>query len=107
MVPLLIIFALQVGMKPLAMVQVFNLCFLAGKTAQIGAFAYSGVRMLPLLAATLPFAGIAAVALLIGMRIRGRVDAQTYREWLHKVLVVMVVVLIAQYILGLTSTGPG
>ncbi len=103
MVPLLIIFALQVGMTPLAMVQVFNLCFLAGKTAQVGAFAYSGVSILPLLAGTLPFAAIAAVALMFGMRIKERVDAETYRGWLHGVLVVMVVVLVAQYFLGLTT----
>jgi hypothetical protein len=103
MVPLLIIFALQVGMTPLAMVQVFNLCFLAGKTAQVGAFAYSGVLTPSLLAATLPFAAVAAVALLFGMRVKERVDAETYRGWLHKVLVAMVAVLITQYLLGLVS----
>lgn len=46
MVPLLIIFALEVGMSKLAMVQVFNLCFLAGKVAQVGAFSFAGVLSL-------------------------------------------------------------
>ena len=101
MVPLLIIFALEVGMSQLAMVQVFNLCFLAGKTAQVGAFSLAGLLTAPLLAATLPFATVAAVALLIGMRIRDRVHGDTYRLWLHRVLWVMVVVLTGQYLLGL------
>lgn len=102
MVPLLIIFALRIGMSPLAMVQVFNLCFLAGKTAQVGAFSVAGVLTPALLISTLPFAGIAAVALLVGMRLRERVDAETYRGWLRLVLWVMVLVLVTQY-LGLLA----
>ena len=103
MVPLLIIVALQVGMTPLVMVQVFNLCFLVGKTAQMGVFGYSGFMTSSLLVFTLPFALLSAVALLSGMRIRERVDAETYRKWLHRVLVVMVVVLTGQYLLELLS----
>ncbi len=101
MVPVLAIYALEVGMTALVMVQVFNLCFLAGKTAQMGVFGYSGVMTPSLLAFTLPFAVLSAVALLGGMRIRERVDAETYRKWLHRVLVVMVVVLTGQYLLEL------
>ena len=100
MVPLLIIVALQVGMTPLVMVQVFNLCFLAGKTAQLGVFSVAGLLTPALLISTLPFAGIAAVALLIGMRLRQRVDAETYRGWLRLVLWVIVVVLVMQYCAG-------
>jgi len=101
MVPLLIIFALEVGMSKLAMVQVFNLCFLAGKTAQVGAFAVAGVLTLPLLTATLPFAAMAAGSLLVGMRIRDGVDGGTYRRWLRRVLWVMVGVLTMQFFGGL------
>jgi uncharacterized membrane protein YfcA len=101
MVPLLIIFALEVGMSKLAMVQVFNLCFLAGKTAQIGAFSAAGLLTAPVLTATLPFAVVAAAALLIGMRIRDRADAETYRRWLNRVLWVMVFVLAGQFLVGL------
>ncbi len=103
MVPLLIIFALQVGMTPLVMVQVFNLCFLAGKTVQMGVFGYSGIMTPSLLISTLPFAALSAIALLGGMGVRERVDAETYRKWLHRVLVVMVVVLTGQYLLELVS----
>ena len=100
MVPLLIIFALEVGMAPVAMVQVFNLCFLAGKTAQIGAFVYAGLFTWPLVVVTFPMALGAAGMLLVGMRIRERVDAETYRGWLRKVLVAMALILVIQYLLG-------
>jgi uncharacterized membrane protein YfcA len=102
MVPLLIIFALEVGMSKLAMVQVFNLCFLAGKVAQVGAFSVAGVLTAPVLAGTLPFAAVAAAALLAGMRIRERVDAETYRSWLRRVLWAMVAVLVGQFFAGLS-----
>jgi uncharacterized membrane protein YfcA len=101
MVPLLIIFAMEVGMSKLAMVQVFNLCFLAGKTAQVAAFSFAGFLTLPLLAATLPFAAVAALALLVGMRVRDKVDGDTYRRWLRRVLWLMVGVLTVQFFAGL------
>lgn len=98
MTPLLIIFALELGMSTLAIVQVFNLCFLAAKGAQIGAFAYGGILTRPLLHATLALAFLATGALLLGMRVRDRVDAPTYRGWLRKMLWVMVVILPIQFL---------
>ena len=98
MVPLLIIFALEIGMAPLVMVQVFNLCFLAGKATQMATFGYAGVLTWSLVTATLPFAAGAAVTLFLGMRIRDRVDAETYRRWLRKLLVVLALVLTGQFI---------
>jgi uncharacterized membrane protein YfcA len=81
------------------MVQVFNLCFLAGKTVQVGALSYIGLFNWSLVWATLPMALGAAGTLLVGMRIRERTDAETYRGWLRKVLVVMAAVLVAQFLL--------
>ena len=101
MVPLLIIFALEVGMPRLAMVQVFNLCFLAGKLTQVTVFSVSGALSLDLLGSTLPFAAVAATALLIGMRIRDRVAADTYKRWLRWVLWAMVLILIGQFAVDL------
>jgi len=100
MVPLLIIFALEIGMAPLAMVQVFNLCFLTGKIAQIAMFAYAGLFTWSLVAVTLPMALAAAATLLLGMRIRERVDAETYRGWLRKVLVAIASILVVQFFAG-------
>jgi uncharacterized membrane protein YfcA len=107
MVPLLIILALELGLTPLALVQLFNFCFLTGKVAQVGAFAAANVLTPALLTATLPFAAIAAGALYLGMRIRDRVDARTYQGWLRRVLGVLVAVLIAQYLFDLRGAAPG
>ena len=43
MVPILIIYALELGLGATAMVQVFNMCFLAGKVAQMVMFAAAGL----------------------------------------------------------------
>jgi uncharacterized membrane protein YfcA len=106
MVPLLVIFALELGMPPLVMVQVFNLCFLVGKTAQVGAFTQAGMLSGPLVLATLPLAAAAGGALLVGMGVRGRVEADTYRRWLRKLLLVMAVVLTVQFLGGLLPVRP-
>jgi len=101
MVPLLVIFALEIGMTPLVMVQVFNLCFVVGKSVQVGAFAQAGMLTGPLVLATLPLAAIAAVALFLGMRLRDRVEGDIYRAWLRKGLLGMAVVLTVQFFAGL------
>jgi uncharacterized membrane protein YfcA len=101
MVPLLVIFALEVGMTSLVMVQVFNLCFLVGKTAQVGAFIQAGMLNGSLVMHTLPLAAVAAVGLVVGMAVRGRVDQKTYQQWLRRLLRIMVVVLTVQFLAGI------
>lgn len=98
MVPVLIVLALELGLAPIVMVQVFNLCFLAGKLSQAAAFAYAGILDGPMLLATAPLALLAVAALLVGMEIRKRVDAATYRGWLRKVLFIIALMLILQVI---------
>ena len=89
------------GYKAQENLEVVAVCdVVPGKAAQVGAFSVAGVLTVPLLAATLPFAAIAAAALLVGMRVRDCVDADTYRRWLRRVLWVMVVVLTVQFLSG-------
>ena len=97
MVPILIVYALESGMRRELMVAVFNLCFLGGKLAQAGTFTVMGSIGPAGLLASLPLGAAAALALLVGIRIRNRVDAETYRTWLRKVLWVVAVVLIIQF----------
>jgi len=97
MLPALVIFALELGLAPTAMVQTFNFCFLFGKAAQAIVFAGSGVFTFTTLVATLPLAGVAVGAGLVGMTVRDRVDADTYRGWLRLVLYGMAVMLVGQY----------
>jgi uncharacterized membrane protein YfcA len=97
MVPILIVYALESGMRRALMVPVFNLCFLAGKLAQAGTFTMLGTAGPATLLLSAPLAAAAALALLVGIRIRGRLDAETYRAWLRKTLWVVAVVLVVQF----------
>jgi len=99
MVPILIIYFLELGLAPRAMVQVFNLCFLAGKLSQIGVFAGSGLLTAALLTATAPLALAAVAALVLGMRLREALPVESYRRIVRHVLLALAVLLVVQYAL--------
>lgn len=96
MVPILILFTVGMGLTPLAMVQLFNLCFLVGKLTQIGTFGVTGQLELPALLQTVPLAAISVGALLYGMRLRARIDSETYRRWLRHILQLIAAMLVLQ-----------
>ena len=98
MVPVLIVFALEMGITPVVTVQVFNFTFLLGKFSQAVVFAKAGLLTLPMLVPTLPLAVLAMTTLALGMWIRGRIETETYRRWLRKVLGLLAMVLVLQYI---------
>ena len=103
MLPALVIFALELRLATTASVQVFNLCFFVGKSTQAVVFAQAGLLTAPLLGATLPLALFALVALWVGMRLRDRIAADTYRAWLRRVLGAIALLLIVQYVLQATG----
>lgn len=105
-VPVLIVYFTELGLTPLALVQSLNLCFLSGKLAQIGTFGLSGYLSQQILWFSLPLALTAAGALFAGLSIRKRVDAETYRRWLRKMLLLIAALLIAQFTIGLMDA-PG
>jgi len=96
-VPVLIIYFTELHLAPLALVQILNLCFLAGKAAQVAAFSVTGHLTTELLWISSGLAVVAGLALAIGIRLRQRVAADTYRGWLRKMLLLMAVVLIVQF----------
>lgn len=100
MVPALIVFALEAGLAATVSVQVFNFCFLAGKLAQAAVFTNSGLFTQQVLLATLPLAGVTLLALAMGTAIRNRIDSETYRRWLRKVLYLISALLIVQFFGG-------
>jgi uncharacterized membrane protein YfcA len=100
MVPILIVFSLELGLGRTAMVQVFNLCFLAGKLSQIGVFALAGLLTGPLLLTTAPLAVAAALALAVGMRLRERIPTTLYLRAVKALLLVLALLLIGQYAAG-------
>ena len=99
-VPALIIYALELGLAPAVTVQVFNLCFLAGKLAQAFTFAAAGMLTVQIVTLTLPAALLALAGLWIGAGLRSRVDTATYRNWLRGALFVIAILLIVQYASG-------
>lgn len=100
MVPILIIFALEVGLKSNAMVQVFNMCFLAGKLMQMVVFASAGLFHLQLAAYTTPLAVVALIALLLGMSVRSKIPSDQFRTIIKGVLFVLAVLLLWQFFRG-------
>ena len=95
--PMLLMYFMLLGAAPHQIVQTLNLCFSVGKGSQVVTLAASGA-LSP--AAWVTVAGLtvpAVAALAAGMRLRDRIDAQTYRRWLRKALWVMAIVLLAQF----------
>lgn len=96
--PPLIVYYLGVGASPLALVQALNLCFFTGKTTQFATLATAGGVETVQWLMTLPLALFAALGAVVGIRIRSRIPAETYRRWLKWALFAMAVLLIAQNI---------
>jgi uncharacterized membrane protein YfcA len=100
MVPVLIIYALELGLASTAMVQVFNLCFLSGKLAQVGMFSAAGILDLASLLSLLPFVAAAACGLIAGMLARSRISETFYRRVLQRTLFLIVWLLVIDYLSG-------
>jgi uncharacterized membrane protein YfcA len=101
--PPMIIYFMSLGLEPVAMTQVLNLCFVAGKAVQAASLGatLAGARR-PLLM-SLPLTAVAAVAVLAGMRIQARLPPETYRKLLRALLWAMALLLIAQVAWNLSA----
>lgn len=95
--PPLIIFYLALGLAPAVMVQALNICFFVGKLIQFTVLTTRGNIALAQWATTLPLAAVAIGALFFGLRIRHRIDAEAFRVWVKRFLLVTAVVLVARY----------
>lgn len=95
--PPLIIYYLGLGLTPAALVQALNICFFMGKTTQFATLASAGGVSVTQWLITLPLAVVATITVFHGVRVRNRIDAATYRQWLRRALFVMAVILVGQY----------
>lgn len=93
--PMLLVYFMLLGAAPAQMVQTLNLCFSVGKGTQVATLAAAAALPPATWLALLTAPSVAGLA--AGMRLRHRIDAQTYRGWLRKALWVMTVLLIAQF----------
>lgn len=98
--PPLLMYMFSLNVDRMVFVQVLNLCFTVGKPTQLVILtAEGGVTWLQW-AMTLPFVVITTFTTIAGIRMRDRIDAAAYRRWLLRLLFVIALVLILQYVLG-------
>jgi len=98
MVAVLIIYFLSLDTARATMVPTLNACFLVGKASQILVLAIAGLVGFGLIIETTPLALAAIVALLLGQRLRSRIEVATYQSILRKLLLVLAAILIYQFL---------
>ncbi len=98
LVPVLIVLCLELGLAQVAMIQVFNMAFLAAKLTQMGVFWHAGALDGAMLLATVPLAGAGLAALFAGMELRRRIGDEGYRKALRLVLWAMAVLLAGRFV---------
>ena len=101
--PPLLMYMFSLGVDKMTFVQVLNLCFTVGKPTQMAVLTLEGGVIWTQWAATLPFAVVATVTTLFGIKIRNRIDARSYRRWLLRVLFLIALVLVVQTLYGARS----
>ena len=94
--PPLIIYYLGIGLPPLMLVPAMNISFFVGKSTQFVTLAASGIASPMHWLVTLPLAVIATIASLYGSRVRSRIDGETYRIWMKRMLMTMALILLTQ-----------
>lgn len=98
MVAVLIIYFLSLETPRETLVPALNSCFLIGKLSQIAVLALAGLVGWRLMLETAPLAVAAVAALLLGQRLRARIEVETYQSMLRKLLLLLALVLIAQFV---------
>jgi uncharacterized membrane protein YfcA len=94
--PPLIIYFMTLGLAPIAMTQVLNLCFIAGKVTQAMNLGLSQAGGAHILWASLPLTAIGVVTVLGGMQVQSKLRPEMYRRLLRGVLWAMAFLLLAQ-----------
>lgn len=84
--PLLVAFALYTRMPPAVMVATFNLSFLTSKSGQIVGFILEGAFDTRVVELTLWVLPLVLLCLWLGIRLRRRIDLETYRRLLRYAL---------------------
>lgn len=98
--PVLLIYFMLLGLAPVQVVQTLNLCFTFGKGSQVATWAASGAVPPGMWLAVAALALPSVATLYVGMRVRERIDAATYRRWLRAALWVMAALLIGQLVVA-------
>lgn len=98
MVAILIIYFMSLETPRSTLVPALNSCFLVGKLSQIVVLAIAGLVSFRLMLETAPLAAAAVIALLLGQRLQPRIQVNTYQAILRKLLLLLAIVLIYQFL---------
>jgi len=98
MVAILIIYFMSLGTPRSTLVPALNSCFLVGKLSQIVVLAIAGLVSVRLALETAPLAVVAVIALMLGQRLQPRIQVSTYQSILRKLLLLLAIVLIYQFL---------
>ena len=98
--PLIVIFALETRMKPELMVATFNISFLTSKSGQIAGFVSQGAFQGAEISFALLTLPLVLASLWAGIRLRKRIDVESYRKALRFVLWIVALYLIIQWIMS-------
>ena len=98
MVAVLIIYFISLDTPRSTLVPALNSCFLVGKISQIVVLSIAGLVSISLLLETTPLAFAAVIALLLGQRLQPRIQVSTYQAILRKLLLLLAIILIYQFL---------
>ena len=96
--PAIIVYALFTRMDPALMVATFNLSFITSKTGQIAGFVSKNAFTAEALELTLWALPPVLLSLWLGMRLRKRIDLETYRKVLKVALWVIAALLVGDWL---------
>ena len=85
------------SLAPVTLIQILNLCFLAGKVTQVAALTAGGVAASAWLGAA-PLTLAAVLPFFLGIRMREGADVATYRRWLRSFLALMALLLVLRFL---------
>jgi len=94
--PPLVIYFIRLELPPIALTQILNLCFLAGKTIQAATLSLAGPGSIRLITASLPLAALAIAALFLGIQLQKRMSPDMYFKLLRVTLAAFVILLTAE-----------
>jgi len=98
--PVLVVYALYTRMNPAMMVATFNLSFLTSKSGQIIGFVANGAFDPDVLESMLWVVPLVLISLGLGIRLRRRINQETYRRGLRYALWVIALALIAEWFIN-------
>ena len=94
--PPLVIYFMMAALPPVAMTQILNLCFMAGKTVQAATLSLTGPGSVGLFTASLPLAALAVASLFLGIGLQQRMSPAIYFKVLRVTLIAFVILLLGQ-----------